>query len=83
MILGGNTVSDPHVSLILTEISIASGNATIFGLTNARTTGDSGGGCAVFAIVTCQTDAEIVLFGYGYDQTEYDYVGRIVGIMLS
>lgn len=83
MILGGNTVSTPNVSLVLTEISIASGNATIFGLTSARTPGDNGGGCTAFAIVTCQTDAEIMLSGYGYDQTEYNYVGRIVGIMLS
>lgn len=77
--------SDASASVSMTSVTIQtiSGTADRYGLGTARTTGSSGGGCAVWVIANCKTDATLAVQGYGFDDADYNYRGHIVAIRLN
>lgn len=77
------TDSSASVSMTSVTIQTISGTADRYGLGTARTTGNSGGGCAVWVIAKCKTDATLAVQGYGFDDADYNYRGHIVAIRLN
>lgn len=77
--------SDASASVSMTSVTIQtiSGTADRYGLGTARTIGTAGGGCAVWVIANCKTDATLAVQGYGFDDTDYNYRGYIVAIRLN
>lgn len=77
------TESSASVSMTSVTIQTISGTADRYGLGTARTTGNGGGGCAVWVIAKCKTDATLAVQGYGFDDADYNYRGHIVAIRLN
>ena len=85
LILGGATSSiSESNSCMSVFLSVQSGSASEWIDSGAtKTWMSNGGGCAAWAYALCAKDSVIALKCYGYSDSTYNYIGRILAIQLQ
>lgn len=85
LILGGATSSiSESNSCMSVFLSVQSGSASEWIDSGAtKTWMSNGGGCAAWAYALCAKDSVIALKCYGYSDSTYNYIGRLLAIQLQ
>ena len=85
LILGGaaSSISESN-SCMSVFLSVQSGSASEWIDSGAtKTWMSNGGGCAAWAYALCAKDSVIALKCYGYSDSTYNYIGRLLAIQLQ